>query len=157
MKIRKATPDDLDALVQLRLDFLCEEHGEFPPESRDAFRRQWADFFTGHLGCDCLAYVADTDEELVSVALLLLVEKPANFRYPTGRTGQLLNVYTRPAYRRRGLATLILQALLVEAAQRQVSLLELAATPAGKALYEKLGFRETDSAYTAMQLPRSEG
>ena len=93
----------------------------------------------------------------MAVALLLLVEKPANFRYPTGRTGQLLNVYTRPAYRRRGLATLILQALLVEAAQRQVSLLELAATPAGKALYEKLGFRETDSAYTAMQLPRSEG
>ena len=49
MKIRKATPDDLDALVQLRLDFLCEEHGEFPPESRDAFRRQWAN--TAGLSC----------------------------------------------------------------------------------------------------------
>jgi GNAT superfamily N-acetyltransferase len=56
----------------------------------------------------------------------------------------LLNVYTDAAWRRRGLAERLLRAALAWTATHGVSSVVLHASPQGRALYERLGFRATN-------------
>jgi GNAT superfamily N-acetyltransferase len=56
----------------------------------------------------------------------------------------LLNVYTEPAWRRRGIAERLVRAALDWADARGVSGVVLHASDAGRALYERLGFLPTN-------------
>jgi len=87
---------------------------------------------------------------LVSVAYLAIAEKPANTTFITGKTGTLLNVLTYPEYRRKGIATKVINFLIGEAKNAGVSSIDLSATNDGKPLYEKMRF--TTSTYVAMRM-----
>ena len=71
------------------------------------------------------------------------------FGYPGGT---ILNVYTKPQFRKQGISTKVLSKLIDKAKRYNISKLELSATDMGKSLYEKIGFREKKSKYTSMQL-----
>ncbi len=66
--------------------------------------------------------------------------------HPTGCRAHLMNVYTAPGYRRRGVARRLLQMLHREAQRRQVTEITLNATDEGRKLYEALGFRGNEEA-----------
>ena len=66
--------------------------------------------------------------------------------HPTGRRAHLMNVYTAPAYRRRGLARRLLTILHREAEGRGVTEITLDATQAGRCLYTSLGYAASDEA-----------
>lgn len=51
-----------------------------------------------------------------------------------------MNMYTKPEYRRQGIAYKTLDLLVTEAKARGISAISLEATEAGRALYEKYGF-----------------
>lgn len=51
----------------------------------------------------------------MSCCFLLITEKPANPSFVSGRTGTVLNVYTKPEYRRLGIARSLMRELLAEA------------------------------------------
>lgn len=91
-------------------------------------------------------------EEAVATAFLAISEKPANPNFITGKIGTILNVYTKPEFRKQGISTHILSLLIGKAKVSNVSKLELSATEMGKSLYLKLGFEERNSKYTDMQL-----
>jgi GNAT superfamily N-acetyltransferase len=61
-----------------------------------------------------------------------------------GPQALVLNVYTEPAWRRRGIARLLMQELVNWTAQNGVKSVVLHAAPAGRPLYEKLGFVATN-------------
>ena len=52
-----------------------------------------------------------------------------------------MNMYTRPEYRRRGIAYRTLEMLVEDARGRGISDISLEATAMGRPLYEKYGFR----------------
>lgn len=56
----------------------------------------------------------------------------------------VLNVYTEPAWRRRGLAAILMQRVLDWASANGVKSLVLHASDSGRPLYEKLGFVPTN-------------
>lgn len=56
----------------------------------------------------------------------------------------LVNVYTEPAWRRRGIAERLVRAALAWADDRGLSGVVLHASDAGRALYARLGFRPTN-------------
>ena len=64
----------------------------------------------------------------------------------------VLNVFTYPEYRKKGVATELLKRLIDEAGKQNLSYIELSASEAGRPLYEKLGFKELQSKYTEMKL-----
>ena len=68
-----------------------------------------------------------------------------------GRTGTVLNVYTYPAYRHRGYARLIIEALLEEAEKLQLSVVDLKSTDDGYHLYKAVGFAYDSSKYHLMK------
>ena len=62
------------------------------------------------------------------------------FHNTTGKKAYIMNMYTHPDYRRRGIACHVLQLLTEEAKEKGVSHITLEATKAGRYLYEKFGF-----------------
>lgn len=141
MNIRKATIKDINRLIELRLDYLRTDHGELSDEQEQIIRTQLQPYFEKHIPMgDFLAIFAETDDAVVSVAFLVISERPANLSFITGITGTVLNVLTYPAYRRKGIASQVISALIQEAKNLGVSTIHLSATDDGKPMYEKLGF-----------------
>lgn len=72
------------------------------------------------------------------------------FHNPSGYKAYIMNMYTSPGYRRRGIAYKILDLLVKEAGNRNISCISLEATDMGRPLYEKYGFKKMNS---EMELP----
>lgn len=77
---------------------------------------------------------------------MLVIEKSANPSFLTGKTGTILNVYTKSTYRRQGMAGT--KMAIEHARQMNLSLLELKATADGLPLYTDIGFAPEASKYT---------
>ena len=150
MNIRKATLFDLNSLIALRLDYLKLE-GSLPREQEITVLGQLKKYFIKHIPSgDFIAILAEDSGKIASAAFLVITERPAGPDFLTGRCGTVLNVLTYPEYRRQGISTQVLLALIEEAENMEVSILDLFATPEGRRVYKKLGFQE--SKYTAMRM-----
>lgn len=150
--LREARVEDIPLLVNLRLTYLQADRGSLTTEEEAALRQVLPDYFVRNLGSMFFAFVVEADGKAVSAAYMAVSEKPANPAFITGKIGTVLNVYTDPAYRRKGYATLALRRLIEKAQALQLSKIELSATGDGRPVYEKLGFVPKESHYTEMQL-----
>jgi GNAT superfamily N-acetyltransferase len=64
-------------------------------------------------------------------------------RFPRGSfDAYVLNVYTEPAHRRRGLARRLMREVLAWARRKGAAIVSLHASDAGRPVYEGLGFKE---------------
>jgi GNAT superfamily N-acetyltransferase len=88
------------------------------------------------------------------VQLRPIVPRPDPFRPDVLAAPQalLLNVYTEPAWRRRGIAERLVRAAVAWAAERGASGVVLHAAAEGRALYERLGFEATNEMRYAADL-----
>lgn len=150
--IRKATIDDVELLIRLRIDFLLDDRGHLTDQEEAAIRAQLAECLPNHIGRDFIALLAETEGKVVSTAFMVVTERPANPTFITGKVAVLLNVFTYPEHRRMGYATRLVSQLIDEAKQLGVSLIDLYATPNALPLYQKLGFTEFRSQHVPMRL-----
>lgn len=151
MVIRKATVQDIDTLIQLRMDYLVGERDTLSDEEVTAMKQQLKPYFSKHISDNTfIGMLAETEGQVVSVAYLVISEKPASPSFITGMTGTLLNVLTYPEYRHKGIATKVINKVIEEARLLDVSSIDLSATSDGKPLYVKLGFHISN--YTSMRL-----
>jgi GNAT superfamily N-acetyltransferase len=154
--VRLATVEDIDLLVKLRYDYLTEDRGGLTGGEKAAIEAQLREYLAKHIpGGSFIAAIAEAGGEAVGTAFLAISERPTNPAFITGRVGVLLNVLTYPRFRRLGIATKVITALIGEAERAGVSSVELSATGDGKPLYEKLGFHV--SRYTAMRMSIPQG
>jgi len=149
---REAVYADLQTLIELRLAYLIEDRGGLSAEETTQICEQLSGYFTRNIGLTFYAVLAEYEGAAVGTAFLTIFEKPANPAFITGKIGTILNVYTRPAFRKQGIASEVLTRLIDRARKCDLSKLELSATPLGKPVYERLGFVEKRSKYTDMQL-----
>lgn len=80
-------------------------------------------------------------EAIGSIAMYALARLPTP-SCPSGEEGYVVNVYTVPEWRRRGVGTALMQAVLAESRARKLDRLRLHSTAEGRKLYERCGFRE---------------
>ncbi len=151
MKLRVAIPSDIPQLVQMRLEYLTEDHGGMLPEHRERLEQDLPVYFHRNLMNSLLAYVAEENEDIVSTVYMVITEKPGNPHFLSGKTGLLLNVYTKSAFRRQGLAGSLINMAIEDAKRLDLAHIELNATTAGYPLYQKLGFVEEQPHYPAMK------
>lgn len=149
---RKADEMDIPQLVKMRIDYLTDDYGELEDYVKEKIRSGLPEYFERHLTKDMSAFVAIEDEDIIATVLLLIIEKPANPSYMNGKIGNVLNVYTRPEYRRKGLAKTLMQMLIKESEEKQLDFIELKATKDGFNLYKQLGFKEVKSKNTDMKM-----
>ena len=150
VKTEKAGIPDIAELTDLRLSYLNEDFGMLTPEDMKKIRQRLPEYFRRHLNNDLFCYVIREQEEIVSCAFLLVTEKPMSPSFMNGKTGTVLNVCTKPDFRHRGFAKEIMRALLADADEMELSVIELKATEAGERLYREAGFEDDSSHYRHM-------
>ena len=151
MKAEKAQTSDIDALTELRIEYLLEDHGSLTESDRSEILNSLPEYFRTHLNKDLFCYVLREGDTIVSCAFLLVIEKPMSPAFINGRTGTVLNVYTRPSFRQRGYAGAVMKQLLADAERLELCVVELKATDAGYPLYRSVGFTDDDSGYHRMR------
>ncbi|MGN0971770.1 MAG: GNAT family N-acetyltransferase [Aristaeellaceae bacterium] len=97
---------------------------------------------------DQLTLLALAGEACIGCATLCYLTVLPTADHPTGLRAHLMNVYTVPGFRRRGVARTLVTALIAEARKRGATEISLDATAAGRPLYRALGFRESGEAMT---------
>lgn len=108
-------------------------------------------YFMQKLNQNIFAYVARNGQEIVSCALLLVVEKPMSPAFINGKTGTVLNVYTKPENRKNGYARKCMDMLIAHASDMRLRVVELKATEDGYSLYQSIGFKDVVSKYHQME------
>jgi GNAT superfamily N-acetyltransferase len=141
---RRATGEDVETLITLRLAFLAELSGAKPADLD--LRSAISQYFSRSLaGGNFTAFLAQADSRIVSVGGLIYDQHAPSNRNPTGREGYIMNMYTLPEFRRRGIGSRILEMLVDEARQNQCGKIALHAVPGAKAIYEKFGFKSVET------------
>jgi GNAT superfamily N-acetyltransferase len=149
---RGAGVGDLDLLVRLRLEYIRADLGEPDQDQEAVIVAQLRSWIPANLGERFFAWLAFVDGEPAGVAMLAVNEYPANPGFPNGRVGTVLNVWTRPAHRGRGIATGLMEELIGVAEELGLSRLELRSSMLARPLYERVGFVPAPEAHLPMQL-----
>lgn len=168
MRIRPLDAADVPVAARLRIELLEETGGALPPAERQALLEANQAFFLRHLGSPAWqSWVAEFDPTLApaaapaspvvgAIGTLAFFERPPYPGNPLGRDAYLLNMFTAPAYRGKGAARAIVQAVIGEAHRRGVRKLILHATEAGRPIYAEAGFGPS-TAYMELALADDHG
>ena len=151
MVFEKASIEDISELVDLRTEYLLEDHGEIPQTKLSLIADSLPYYFTNHLNKDLIAFVCRDKGQILGCCFLYISEKPSSPSFINGRTGTVMNVYTRPRFRKRGIARELMKMLLSESKNKKLDHVELKATDSGYSLYKSLGFEDTISKYHNMK------
>ena len=143
MDFRFATVDDAELLAQLRVAMRAERETLPPPADEKAFLKANIDYFRSALSDG--SYVGIIAEEAGSPAAnggICFHIHPPSYAVPNGKSACLLNMYTRPEFRGKGVAGKILAALVECAKNAGCCKVFLNASDMGKPLYQKFGFSD---------------
>lgn len=151
MDVEKANATDIDELVELRIAYLTEDNGALDRVVEESIRTDLPGYYASHLGKDLHAYAIREGGRIDSCAFLIVVEKPMSPAFMSGKTGIVLNVYTRPESRRQGHARKLMEAMLADAKAMDLAVIELKATDDGYPLYRSVGFADDNSKYHQMK------
>lgn len=149
--VEKADFNDINELVRLRIYYLTEDYGGLTDIQAEKIKNQLPEYFRNHLNRDLFVYIVKS-EEIISCCFLLVYEKPANPNFITGKTGTVMNVYTKPDFRRKGTAKKIMKFLISDAEKMGLDFIELKSTDDGYNLYKSVGFEEVFSKYRNMKI-----
>lgn len=139
-RVRPATADDIDALVEQRLAMFTDMGVDVDAGALVAAYRAWlaANVPSGTYR----AWVVETDAgDIVGGGGIIVMPWPPGPRYPGTRLAFVFNVYTAHAHRRRGLAKRIMEAIHAWCRREGVTSTALNASNEGRPLYEALGYQ----------------
>jgi ribosomal protein S18 acetylase RimI-like enzyme len=95
-----------------------------------------------------IGWLTADDGKVIAGAGLLILDWPPHPLDPRQeKRGYLLNVYVEPEYRRKKLASHLIELGLAEARRRKIRVISLHSTEASRALYESNGFRRTNEMF----------
>ena len=140
MEIKKTTPNDIENLMEIRLEMLRVVNNLKDSEIfSDKLIECSREYF---LHGDQTTVFAMEGDKIAGCATLSYITIMPTFDHPTGKRAHLMNVYTREAFRRRGVGRQMVQFLIDEAKSRGVTEISLDATQMGHPLYKSLGFND---------------
>ena len=153
--IRFATPADARAVAWQRAR-MWQEMGDLPDEHFETLRARAELQFGEMLACGdyvgwLAAHTADAQTIVAGAGVFLRDSLPSPRKVngrtvgvTTGKLGLVINVYTEPEWRRRGLGVLLMQQVIDWSREQRLDRLILHASDAGRPLYEKMGFVTTN-------------
>lgn len=144
-RIRLATSADVEILAKMRLEFLRETAGFFgrgvSPELEAATREYIAEALPKG---EFLAWLAVAGGKVIGTSGLVFFHRPPTPGSLAGLDAYVLNMYTEPSWRGRGVATALLQEVIEYVKTTPARRMSLRATQAGRPLYDKFGFVADD-------------
>jgi ribosomal protein S18 acetylase RimI-like enzyme len=155
--LRRATPDDAPLITAQRHQMFADNelateaaYAEMDLTFEPWVRERLADgryvglFFEEAAGAEDPAATPNAAPTLLAACGIFFGDFPPHFLDPNPIRAYLLNFYTAPEARGRGLATQLLQHAVDECHQRNVRVITLHASKFGKPIYEKFGFTQNN-------------
>lgn len=137
----KATAEDVEILADNRIRFALELSGEQAPEKIRVLRDQMINYFSNATSQNtCISMIAKCDGKVAGIGSVHVREMPGNFKNPSGKWGYIMNMYTVPEFRRKGICKSILNLLVEEGRQQGITAFDLHATKEGELVYKQNGF-----------------
>jgi GNAT superfamily N-acetyltransferase len=160
-RVRFATVDDADVISRHRAR-MFQDMGELPADLFEAFRASSRDQLRHLLArgryVGWLLSLENAPDKIIAGAGVHLrhvlphpVENTAAFA--VGHHGMIVNVFTEPEWRRKGLAAMLLKQIIDWSRDRKLDRLVLHSSENGRALYERLGFVATNEMRFAEDSP----
>ena len=141
ISFRRASSDDASTISTHRRS-MFRDMGYRDEGSLDAMTERFLPWLKERIAAgEYLAWLAVSADIVVAGAGLWLMEWPANMVSSSSRRGNIMNVYTEPEFRRRGLARSLVEAALHCCMVNEVETVILHASHDGRRLYESLGFQ----------------
>ena len=150
IRFHRATAADVEALAELR-GIVLHDANELPADveiprevydnSRGFYSRRLTD--GSHV-----AYIVYDGDKIVASGGVTFYELIPMYYNRTGKCAALVNMYTAPEYRRRGIARKMLDLLIDEVRAAGLTTVQLEATRQGRPLYDSYGFVNDGSMMT---------
>jgi GNAT superfamily N-acetyltransferase len=151
LRLRQATTADVAVVMRHRRG-MFQDMGHRDPAALDAMHATSEPFFRRAL--ESGAYrgwlLEAPDGRVVAGGGVIQLEYHSHPRDPRPRRPVVVNMYTEPEYRRRGLARRLMQAMIDWARSDGFVVLYLHASDVGRPLYESLGFEPTNEMRLAL-------
>ena len=154
-RIRRATVQDADVIAWHRAR-MFQDMGDVSDDGFEILRakarlrlKEWLES-GDYIGW--LATPADKPETVggAGVQLQPILPRPLNAStIGEGRQGTIVNVFTEPQWRRRGIAGLLVKEIITWSKNEQIDRLLLHTSDEGRSVYERLGFIAGNEMYFA--------
>jgi GNAT superfamily N-acetyltransferase len=143
--IREAGVEDLEHILRHRRA-MFEEIGFRSPADLDRVEALSRHYFSESLqnGAYRSWLAEDADGQIVAGGGILIAAWPGYPGDDRAERAWILNMYTEPRARRRGVAKRLMEAMIEWCRSRGFSMVSLHASSTGRPLYEKLGFELTN-------------
>lgn len=143
MEFRFATPEDGELLGKMRMEMRRERETLPPPADEAGFLQNNIDYFrTAIANNSYIGIIAEENGVFAGTGGICLHIHPPSYAVTNGKSACLLNMYTRPGFRGRGVAGRILAELVEKAREMECGQVFLNASSMGKPLYQKFGFTD---------------
>ena len=143
--IRRAGVEDLEQIVALRMAMLREMRPEAPvsdAEVEELTRRYLAEKLPAG---EFLVWFAEEEGRVVGTSGLVFSHRPPTLTCTSELHAYVLNMYTLPEWRGRGVATMLLEHMIEYVKTTPARRIALHATEMGRPIYERLRFVPSDA------------
>ena len=138
---KKATIADIDELVRTRITVLRAANKLSDDVDMSVVEKESYAYYKRALETgEHIAYLVYDNRTFLGAGGVSFYQVMPTYHNPTGKKAYIMNMYTKPEYRRQGIAFHTLDLLVEEAKARGIKAILLEATKMGRVLYEKYGF-----------------
>ncbi len=143
---RKATEKDIEILARLRVKFLQEVEKPGLDEPSAPLNSSVFQHFTEKMRKnEFISWVAVEKDEIIATSGVSILEVPPSFGNITGKEAYVMNMYTKPKFRKKGIGTQLLDIIIDEIREEDIKKIRLHTTEIGKPIYLKKGFKDSNS------------
>jgi GNAT superfamily N-acetyltransferase len=142
MKYKTADGSDVVTLAEMRWEFQIEDNENlFPIVSKTDFVEVCSDFLRqGLIQKNWVYWIAEVEGEIVSHIFVQRVRGVPRPFWLNNAYGYVSNVYTKPAYRRQGIGSQLMQHVLKWARHQEIDVLIVSISEESVTFYERAGF-----------------
>jgi GNAT superfamily N-acetyltransferase len=153
LRIRKIGVEEIPILIEYRLAYLAELQGKQDETHVEQLKKEMEIYFRKSMEEGrFFALCAEIEGMIISFGGMVIKEIPGDLNKPSYLEGDILNMYTIPELRRRGISAMILEQLLNAAKAIGISKVALHTSKDGENLYRKFGFSEPVYPYLELVL-----
>lgn len=148
---KRATLDDIEILTETRIEVLRAANKLSADIDMSEVERQSYSYYQKALyEGSHIAYLIFDGNRFVGAGGVSFFQVMPTYHNPSGNKAYIMNMYTNPEYRRKGIAYKTLGMLIKDTKSKGITAISLEATDMGRPLYEKYGFVKMND---EMELP----
>lgn len=149
---KRATLEDIELLTETRIKVLRTANKLSDEIDMSEVRNQSYNYYQKSLRNGThIAYLVFDEKRFIGTGGVSFFQVMPTYHNPSGNKAYIMNMYTAPEYRRKGIAYKTLNMLIRDIKDKGITAISLEATDLGRPLYEKYGFIKMNG---EMELPK---